>query len=304
MILDATEYGVIVWPIIPRVHEGQRSYKFDVDPAAKEEFLHISDLKNRMYQPIDMVPPASCKETRPDGSPCGIRAVVTSGTVVGLLRFSAKNCFPCMRTTEFQELIKLLEIPVDSMPTTIGEPTHVCLKYVMPLADDKEIARIMELSNRRQLRLPFPSVLMQEGVETLIDEVMPHNAKAEMMDAAKGYKKYVESVKMAAVGKAKAKPKAGPVRKEKKCGEKDLLVCELGRKYLPLGVPECGLTNETEWHTRFKATYPSLSPPFQTSMCYEEGCNISKRAAMLFCVQWCWTEHTRKTDAECPWDLS
>jgi hypothetical protein len=302
MVLEATEYGVITWPIIPRVAEGQRSYKFDIGPDAKEEFLHISDLKNWMCQPIDMVPPALCKEIGPDGLPCGIRAVLTSTTAVGYLRFSAKHCFPCMRLHELQEMIKLFEIPVATLPSTKGEATHVCLKYVLPMADDKEIADIMELGNASTKRLPFHSVLTQEGIETLVDEVLPHDAKAEIVGAAKDYKKYVEAVRTAAVAKAKPKAKAA-AKKKKKCGEKDLLVCELGRKYLPEAV-DCGLTNETEWHTRFKATYPALAPPFQTSMCYEEGCNVSKRAAMLFCVQWCWTEHTRKTEEECPWDLS
>jgi len=299
MVLEVTDYGVITWPVLPRLHGGQRSYKLDLDKDARHEYVHITDLKHWMCQSIDIVPPASCKELTLDGVSCGIRAVVTSATVVGLLRFSAKHCFPGFRQHEFIELIKLLEIPVDTLPTTKGEATHVCLKYVLPLADDKEIADIMELGNNALKRLPFQSVLTQEGIDTLVDEVMPHDAKAELMGAAKEYKKYVESVKTAAVAKAKAKAKPAAGRKKKKCGEKDLLVCELGRKYLPIA-PECSLTNETEWHTRFKATYPCLSPPDQTSICYEEGCNVSKRAAMLFCVNWAWVEHTKKQRKNAP----
>ena len=233
MVLEVTDYGVITWPVLPRLHGGQRSYKLDLDKDARHEYVHITDLKHWMCQSIDIVPPASCKELTLDGVSCGIRAVVTSATVVGLLRFSAKHCFPGFRQHEFIELIKLLEIPVDTLPTTKGEATHVCLKYVLPLADDKEIADIMELGNNALKRLPFQSVLTQEGIDTLVDEVMPHDAKAELMGAAKEYKKYVESVKTAAVAKAKAKAKPAAGRKKRNVAKKICSSANLGGNICP-----------------------------------------------------------------------
>ena len=233
MVLEVTDYGVITWPVLPRLHGGQRSYKLDLDKDARHEYVHITDLKHWMCQSIDIVPPASCKELTLEGVSCGIRAVVTSATVVGLLRFSAKHCFPGFRQHEFIELIKLLEIPVDTLPTTKGEATHVCLKYVLPLADDKEIADIMELGNNALKRLPFQSVLTQEGIDTLVDEVMPHDAKAELMGAAKEYKKYVESVKTAAVAKAKAKAKPAAGRKKRNVAKKICSSANLGGNICP-----------------------------------------------------------------------
>ena len=48
-------------------------------------------------------------------------------------------------------------------------------------------------------------------------------------------------------------------------GEKYLTFVDFARKYLPPSVAECSLSNETDWHTRFKVTYPTWLPPHQTS---------------------------------------
>ena len=40
-------------------------------------------------------------------------------------------------------------------------------------------------------------------------------------------------------------------------GAKDLHFAELARKYLPENVAECSLSNEADWHTRSKCTYPT-----------------------------------------------
>ena len=128
--------------------------------------------------PVDRnVPPASCKELTTDGAPCGIRAVATSSTSVCLFHFSAKHCFPAFLLHELIELINLSDIPVDAMLSTKGEATHVCIKYFLPLAET------MEPSNAPLKRLPSQSVLTQEAIDTLVDEAMLHDAKAELMGA-------------------------------------------------------------------------------------------------------------------------
>ena len=87
-------------------------------------------------------------------------------------------------------------------------------------------------------------------------------------------------------------------------GAKDLHFAELARKYLPENVAECSLSNETDWHTRFKCTYPTWLPPHQISASYEDADPTTKRAAMVHCVSWAWSHHEVQTGELCPWGLS
>jgi hypothetical protein len=102
LVLDANEFGIIVWPVRARVANGQRSYKIDLSEDTTVEYLHIHSLKDWCCQPLDQVAPAGCKELLPDGRPVGIRHVVTSTSSTGFLHFSADHCFPLMRVIEMQ----------------------------------------------------------------------------------------------------------------------------------------------------------------------------------------------------------
>ena len=89
-------------------------------------------------------------------------------------------------------------------------------------------------------------------------------------------------------------------KKKKKMGVKDKETLEKARTYLP---PGASLSEETEWHTRFKADYPALRLPPYKSASYDPLDVKSKRAALSTVLEWAWGEHTFKTGDECPYNF-
>ena len=202
-------------------------------------------------------------------------------------------------------MIVLLEVPCDRVPVLKHDITKLLLKYILHDLDDVQIAEIMAQNTNLKPKVDCHSVIAQEGLEGFVDDIVDPDTKADVKEEAANYLKHVKAMKLAAIPKAKAKGKAGPAPKKKRCGAKDLMMCELARKYLPQ-LEACTLSNETEWHTRFRCFYPTLLPPGQTSAMYNEDDDKSKKAAMVFCLAWAWQEHELATDGAeiCPWDLT
>ena len=91
-------------------------------------------------------------------------------------------------------------------------------------------------------------------------------------------------------------------RNTKKWGQKDLQFVETARKFLP-DIDGCTLSNETDWFTRFKVSYPCWFPPYSTSSVYFDSDNMSKRKAFIFCIAWAWSHHFRQSGTVCPYDM-
>lgn len=109
---------------------------------------------------------------------------------------------------------------------------------------------------------------------------MDHDEKKELVDAKVKYDKHVAALKALSL-KAKPKAKEGArAPKKRKCGEKDLLMVEIAKKYLPTA-PFTTVTTETEWHTRFRVTYPTAVLPNSTSCCYDDKREKSKRGGYV-----------------------
>ena len=147
----------------------------------------------------------------------------------------------------------------------------------------------------------YSSVLRAEGVGDLVLDCVDGDTKEELRKHVNDYKKYIDSAK-AAMPKPQAAPKQA--MKKTKCADKDMTMVALMKNYLP-DVDGCTVSQETEWHARFKVTYPSLLPPGFTGRCYDESCPNSKRAAAQYCLSWAWAEHVHKfPEIECPWDFA
>jgi hypothetical protein len=139
-------------------------------------------------------------------------------------------------------------------------------------------------------------------LSSFADDLIDHDEKKEFVDAKVKYDKHVAALKALTL-KAKPKAKAGArAPKKRKCCEKDLIMVEIAKKYLPTS-PFTTITTESEWHTRFRVTYPTAVLLNSTSCCYDDKCEKSKREAMLFCLRWAWKEHTFLTEEVCPWEL-
>ena len=181
------------------------------------------------------------------------------------------------------------------------ECLKVLVKFVRPDVDDVEMARICALRTQKlRKNVVFGTVISDMSVVDIADDLVGHEMKDEMVQAAKDYNKAVEALELAAVPKAKAAPAK---KKKRKFTEKDILAVEAAKGLIP-DHPGCTIAVESIWHLRFKATYPTIEPPHSTSMCFEEGDKKGKKHAMLFCIAWIWRNHEIQTGELCPWELT
>ena len=114
----------------------------------------------------------------------------------------------------------------------------------------------------------------------------------------KKYKARVAAFKAEASAYSASQSKG--VRK-KKIGAKDHLAVENARSYLPVGITGCTLSMQTEWHTRWRVTYPRLVAPFEASASFHDP--ASQRSTLQEMLRWVWEAHTAKEKVACPWDL-
>ena len=190
-------------------------------------------------------------------------------------------------------MIVLLEVPCDRVPVLKHDITKLLLKYILHDLDDVQIAEIMAQNTNLKPKVDCHSVIAQEGLEGFVDDIVDPDTKADVKEEAANYLKHVKAMKLAAIPKAKAKGKAGPAPKKKRCGAKDLMMCELARKYLPQ-LEACTLSNETEWHTRFRCFYPTLLPQGKLQRC------IAKTMTNLKRQLWCSASHGRGRNTSSP----
>ena len=305
LVLAATTKGVVCWPVLLASIDNQRSLKLDTRKDATWSYVHITDPTDWLCQLAAPVPPALLKDCRPDdGRPCGIRLVITDNKVYTIVKACALTGLDGWTCAEMKDLVRYFDVPCDGgIPTLEKDLATLLIKYLLPGIDEVKFAELMGLRSFKNKKLPFHSVCANPGAEGLVEDCIDHDSRQELLEQAAKYAKHVEALKVSALPKAKAKAK-GRAMKKKKCGAKDLEMIEACRKYLPDALG-CAISNETEWHTRFKITYPTLTLPDQTSACYEEDDPKSKRFAIVFCLSWAWEEHERLNPGEtCPWDLS
>ena len=73
------------------------------------------------------------------------------------------------------------------------------------------------------------------------------------------------------------------------------------RALCPQLSPPCTVSQEREWHTRWRALYPTGNLPNAISRSW--GGSIDQKAAQVLVLRFLWTVHARETGSECPWGL-
>ena len=303
LVLDATQHGVVVYPVRARAVDGQRSYKIDFKDDTAWEYIHITNLGDYVCQALDIVPPACCKEIGDHGKPAGIRALPATTVMAGYLRFSLDNGFPLMHNPHMKKLVADLGVPCDKIPDLEMDVFKLLAHYIRPDISDADLVQLCLKRGWKSRKVVYGTVIGSADIASMVDDCCSPDQKLEIVEAAKTFQKQVDAMKEVLPPAAKAKA-AAKGKKAKKFGMKDLDVLEAAKKLLPDGVDGCTLTLETEWHTRWKIVYPTRFPPGQTSCCYTEGDANSRRSALFFCLQWAWTHHEIQTNAVCPWDFS
>ena len=304
-VLDATEFGVITWPTAARMINGKKELALDLGPDAKYEFFHITSLKNLVVQECEIGAPCEIQEKNSDGMPFGIRPIIRTNTVKPMARHSCDNGFPGVIVDHLKKFVKYFEVPCEAVPSLEIDIVKLLVKFMRPTLTDSELAKICGMRGyKTRPKLVFGTVINQDGFDDLVADCMTPDMKQDLIDSAKQYQKSVDAMRALAVDLKPAAKAAAP-KKKKKCGAKDLLCQELAKKYLPV-ITGCSITQETEWHTRWKVSYPTAVLPCTTSACYEDKEEKSMRSAMLYCITWAWAQHELATDGNevCPFELS
>jgi hypothetical protein len=288
---------VYVWKVKCIVNKGQRILKFNLTDVDKEKWLclHITDLAGWMVYETDAAPPCAASTKGADGRTLGIVAKVI-GQPMPLLKNSGKHCFNGMTSTFCTKLIKFLEVDISPMPTLESDIIKVLLKEVFPEFNEEQMLDTM--SKRHMLKVKFKTVLTPEIVVRSGD-LLGDSTTKEMTEELLNYVKKVEAQKSVL-----PKPKADPKKKsrQKVLAAKDHETLHAAQKYKPQ-VEECVLSMETQWHCRWKVSYPCDVPPFSSSAPYDDKDPKSCRAALYQVLRWVWHEHTLKTEEVCPWNL-
>jgi hypothetical protein len=240
-----------------------------------------------------------CKALNLDGSPLGIVVTVPPGTNgVPILKGSADRAFTGVTVRYMKELIKHLEINPSPAPQT----EHDCVKVLMyachPSKSEAEILEIM--SSQRHIKMPkFKTNLNMDAIDAC-GEVLGSSTTREMRDELKAYMKKVEAAKLVTPA-AKPKAKAGAKTAKKKVwAPKDYETALAAQAFKPPH-PECYLSLETEWHPRWKISYPCRFPPYCFSSPYDPDKPVTKRTGLFLALKWAWAEHEAQELGACPY---
>ena len=234
LVWGASEFGVTAWPVKAKMVGGQKSFQLDTSEEADVKTVHITENLRWFAQDLAILPPAACKDLKPDGRPCGIRLSALGETIKGLVRNSVRHGIPLMAVPWMKKLIIHLEFPVERMPTLELECLKVFTQFVMSHSDDKQLAEMMSDRSIKHRPVVFGSVLGAD-VSGLVDDVLCPDAKQEMVEAARRCSKALDDMHASALAKRPpAKTAGAKAKKKKKLGEKDLLFVEMSRKDLPV----------------------------------------------------------------------
>jgi hypothetical protein len=304
-VLASSPNAITTWNVVPSACEGQRYMNFDA-VAGKEawKFTHLKDLKGWYAQAVKAVPPSQVKAKQADGLPLGIVATITGTKVTPILAFAARSGFRGMTIPYLKKLANFIEVDCDRLPTLEIDIVTLLVQTVLPDLDPLELAAILE---RRCMKFKpkFETCLTAETVEAHAD-LMDDSMTTDCLKAVKVYAEAVAAMKASSLA-AKAKAGigvglAGAAGKKKKViGAKDHMGLAAAKKFLPDGAT---LSMETEWHTRWKISFPKgLNPPFAKSASFADNPE-AKRKSLLHVLTWAWTRAAEVDGTPCPWDLT
>ena len=302
-VLSVSEFAALVWRVSPHIADGKRFITFETPPNKPVwEYWAITSLADWVCQATDvMLPSVGALDGGDTSGSIGVG--VPSDAQHSILRYSAEHGFKGMTITFLKRLVVSLDIVPnegETNPTREFELVKMLIQHVFPDVDEETIAIYMA---RRHSKwdVRFCSDLRHADIADVVD-VLGEQDASELASEVKAYMKQAEEDKeKAKTAAAAAKPKPKKMPKVKKCTLKHLGSIETARKLLP---PGAGLYVETEWHTRWRGTYPSAYPPFSSSRSDTEGNAAKSREALVLVLTWLWSRHQLATGIECPYDFS
>lgn len=295
------------------------------------EFVVVADDKWRLAD-ATIVPPA---DLRPNDF--ADKLSFTTGPLflpmdfMPLLQFSALRAFPGLTMPLLQKLARRmgLEFQRGDTPRSLSEWLRACITHILPKLTDEQVGDIVSS------RVAAPEANGEDEGGDLMGGILDLSSMAlftgvvdaDDMQAIKHVRKqrYEKSV-AAKVAERRAAARAAPKpsKQRQKSAQSSAAasssssagVCVPCRRlpvpadytaaafqhYMP-DVPGARLHLEKNWHTRWRASYPSSTPPMGCSRNFNLGDPPSIRSALVECVRWAWSRHEADGGEACPWDL-
>ena len=217
---------------------------------------------------------------------------------IPILRFCAKGGSEGWTVPQLRKLIVYLEINEGAAPTTLLECLKLLLKEILRGIDENDINEIIQ-QRMGTNKLPFATALTTEAL-VKAHEILDDAGAKEALQELQTYIAKVESDK-ALLPKPKVAAKGK--KKKKALAPKDCESRDKAARFAP-PIAGCNLSLETEWHSRWRITYPVDEPPFCCTSSFKPECNADKKRALFEVLRWAWREHTKNSEVECPWDLA
>lgn len=279
LVVDVCSFGVTALAITLTKHDGQ--VHADVDFSRGRIYIHIKSVDGWKCAKVRAVPPALSKRAGSPEQLRGVHMILPDNKQAPLIRFSSYYGFKHLNVQELRELANIVECKKSPLPKTEAELVHLLVQEINPGATEETI--LSYVAERKMRRPACVSVLSHEGAMDFASDILDKDTVEEVEDSAKKYKQYIAAAK-AVAPKAKAKAAAGAGgAKKKTLGVKDVVMLDMLNKHLP-NVPGCKIWSEEVWHTRLRVTYPTVSPPGYSGMCYNDACDVSKRKAGMYCL--------------------
>ena len=199
-----------------------------------------------------------------------------------ILKYAAMQGFKPLTVPMMQRLISYLEIDEAPRPTTEAQCATTLIKHVCPATEDDVLA--FYLGQRHMRVKPKVDTFLSADLINCTSGIMAEAETEEAMRDINNFKRDVEALKTVAL-KLKSSNATKP-NKLKAFAPCDSAALESARAYLP---PGATLSQEKEWHSRWKASYDKcVLPPYSKSCSFDPHDADSARKALIKVLMWAW----------------
>ena len=94
IILGASSFGIVCWPVTPVICESQRNFRLCIGPGDKHKLITIDNVDQYLCQGTKVLAPAANKDKDENGRPKGIRISKDDTTACGYLLHCCKHGLP------------------------------------------------------------------------------------------------------------------------------------------------------------------------------------------------------------------
>lgn len=332
-VLESTGSGIVSWKLTPLSVGRHKVLTLDIAKQHAWEFkvFHDLSLPWKVVWYKVMTPRAFSIMCKEEGVKMAKRiALKLDGTPTGVLEFGARNAFAWVDGPTLQRLWTRLGLPTPR-PTAVLDLCAGLIQSVLPGITDEELQLFLQKRDLDTSAVNFDtqSELLKEDPENLNGvwdeddeddirkDLKEAKAKAARASASRSSRSSSEraappaaateaqapvaaSSSASASSSSAAPPSEGPPAKQRVA--LPLGASELRKEDLhPFLPPNCTLTAERVWHSRWRLRYVGSTGTQATSKTF--GGAVTEADALRYLLTTAWRWHQQDGGGECPWDF-